>query len=273
MPEEPQLTPHQRRQRALVRLQEGRQSLRQSLEGLDAEDAFLGSRWSVWEVLQHLDAESFVEALEKIAAGDMEMLPPFTSREDRLRQDIQHLEATYDRLQAVVESLTEEQLARPVTPPNPHNSFPGLTMLELVERSSGHAASHARQVELTRKYVAEFNAREKAVTVIPLGNAGADSVPMRARELIAFADFTAGEAPALDLVRPWIRGLEAVIRPGDPDSDSDSGNLEEIVSRMAREARAGLWTVICVLGANPETDHPHLMTLAAHHCEKVVVLN
>ena len=263
MAEESQLTPLQRRQRALVRLEEGRKSLRQSLEGLDAEDAFLGSRWSVWEVLKHLDAESFVEALEKIATGEMEMLPPFTSREERLRQDIEHLEATYDRLRDVIEGLTEEQLAQPVTPPNPINSFPGLTMLELVERSSGHAATHARQVELTRKYVAEFNAREKAVTVIALGSGDMDSVPLRAKELIAFADYTAGDAASLDLVRPWIRGLEAVIRPD---------NIEEIVSRMGREARAGLWTVICVPGSDPEKDHPELMALAKRHCDKVVVL-
>ena len=263
MAEEPQLTPLQRRQRALVRLEEGRLALRKSLEGLGAEDAFLGSRWSVWEVLKHLDAESFVDALEKIALGEMAMLPPFTSREERLRQDIEHLEATYDRLRSVIESLTEEQLAQPVTPPNPINSFPGLTMLELVERSSGHAASHARQVELTRKYVAEFNAREKTVTVIALGGGQLDSVPVRAKELIAFADYVAGAAVALDLVRPWIRGLEAVIRPD---------NIEEIVSRMGREARAGLWTVICVPGNDPEEEHSELMALARQHCDKVVVV-
>lgn len=263
MAEEPQLTSQERRQRALVRLDGGRQTLRLALEDLDAEDAFLGSRWSVWEVLKHLDAESFVEALEKIAIGEMEMLPPFTSREDRLRQDIEHLEATYDRLRAVIEGLTDEQLAKPVTPPNPVNSFPGLTMLELVERSSGHAATHAHQIELTRKYVAEFNAREKAVTVIALGSGDIDAVPLRVKELVAFADYTAGEAAALELVKPWIRGLEAVIRPG---------NLEEVVSRMGREARAGLWTVICVLGDDPAADYPELMRLASNHCDKVVVL-
>ena len=263
MPEESQLTPLQRRRRALVRLEEGRRALRQSLEGLDAEDAFLGSRWSVWEVLKHLDAENFVDALEKISLGEMEMLPPFTSREERLRQDIANLEATYDRLKTVIEGLTEEQLAQPVTPPNPVNSFPGLTMLELVERSAGHAGSHARQIELTRKYVAEFNAREKTVTVIALGVGDMDAVPLKARELIAFADYTAGESAALDLVRPWIRGLEAVIRPD---------NLEEIVSRMGREARAGLWAVICVFGSNPAGDHPELMALAERHCDKVVVV-
>ena len=263
MAEEPQLTPQERRQRALVRLDGGRQALRLALEDLDAEDAFLGSRWSVWEVLKHLDAESFVEALEKIAIGEMEMLPPFTSREDRLRQDIEHLESTYDRLRAAIEGLTDEQLAKPVTPPNPVNSFPGLTMLELVERSSGHAATHAHQIELTRKYVAEFNAREKAVTVIALGSGDIDAVPLRVKELVAFADYTAGEAATLELVKPWIRGLEAVIRPG---------NLEEVVSRMGREARAGLWTVICVLGDDPGADYPELMRLASNHCDKVVIL-
>ena len=60
-------------------------------------NAFLGSRWSVWEVLKHLDAESFVDALERIADGEQEMLPPFTSREERLRQDIEHFDATYRR--------------------------------------------------------------------------------------------------------------------------------------------------------------------------------
>lgn len=265
MPEETQLTPLERKARALVRLEEGRRALRQALEGIDAEDAFLGSRWSVWEVLQHLDAENFVDALEKIAMGEMEMLPPFTSREERLRQDIEHLEATYDRLKSVIEGLTEEQLARPVTPPNPHNSFPGLTMLELVERSAGHAGTHARQVELTRKYVAEFNARGKAVTVLTLGRGDGDmdEVPLRVKELIAFADYTAGDAAALDLVRPWIRGLEALIRPD---------NLEEVASRMGREARAGLWAVICVVGNDPESEHSDLMTLARRHCEKVVVV-
>ena len=264
MAEEPQLTPQERRERALVRLDNGRQALRHALEDLDAEDAFLGSRWSVWEVLKHLDAESFVEALERIAIGEMEMLPPFTSREERLRQDIEHLEATYDRLRHVIEGLTEEQLAKPVTPPNPVNSFPGLTMLELVERSSGHAATHAHQIELTRKYVADFNAREKTVTVIALGSGNVDSVPIQAKELIAFADYTAGEAAALEVVKPWVRGLEAVIRPG---------NLEEVVSRMGREARAGLWTVICVLGDDPAKDHPEIMALARGHCDKVVILS
>ena len=179
--------------------------------------------------------------------GEMEMLPPFTSREERLRQDIEHLDATYDRLKSVIEGLTEEQLARPVTPPNPHNSFPGLTMLELVERSAGHAGTHARQVELTRKYVAEFNAREKAVTVLALGRGDMDTIPLRVKELIAFADYTAGDAAALDLVRPWIRGLEAVIRPD---------NLEEVVSRMGREARAGLWDRHLCAGRQPGAGTP-----------------
>ena len=253
----------ERKARALARLNEGRQALRQALDGIDPEDAFLGSRWSVWEVLKHLDAENFVDALEKISTGEMEMLPPFSSRADHLRKDIEHLEATYDRLKQVIEGLTEEQLALPVTPPHPEHSFPGLTRLELVERSSGHAGTHARQVELTRKYVAEFNARDKTVTVLALGSGEDNAVSQKIQELVAFADYTAGDAAALQMVRPWIRGLEAEFRPG---------NTAEIVSRMAREARAGLWAVICVRSSDPDQDHPVLMDLARQYCDKVVIV-
>ncbi len=263
MPTEPELTPLQRRDQALARLDAGRQALHESLEGLDAEDAFLGSRWSVWEVLKHLDAESFVDALERIAQGEQELLPPFTSREERLRQDIEHFDRTYQRLRAVMAGLSAARLEQPVTPPNPHNSFPGLTLLELIERVSGHAATHARQVEATRKYVAAFNARERAVTVAGLGNGHPDSVPLQVRELIAFADYTAGETAALELVRPWIRGLEIVIR---------SDNREEVVSRLGRETRAGLWTVICILGDAPATADPELLALARQHCDCVAVV-
>ena len=160
-------------------------------------------------------------------------------------------------------SLSEAQLSQPVTPPNPHNSFPGLSLLELIERVSGHAATHARQVELTRKYVAAFNAKERAVTVAGLGSGDPNAVPLQVKELIAFADYTAGEAAALELVRPWIRGLEIVIRPD---------NREEVVSRLGRETRAGLWAVICVLGEDPDTADPALLTLARQHCDSVVIV-
>ena len=263
MTAEPELTPLERRDRALARLDAGRRALQESLAGLDAEEAFLGSRWSVWEVLQHLDAESFVEALERIAAGEQDMLPPFTSREERLRQDLEHLDATHRRLRAVMSGLSEAQLSRPVTPPNPHNSFPGLTLLELIERVSGHAATHSRQVEATRKYVAAFNAKERAITVAGLGNGDPAAVPLQVRELIAFADYTAGDAVALELVRPWIRGLELVIRPD---------NREEVMSRLGRETRAGLWAVICVRGSDPATADPTLLALARRHCDHVAII-
>ena len=56
-----------RRDQALVRLDQGHRALTSSLAGLDPEEAFLGSRWSVREVLLHLDSENFIDALEKIA--------------------------------------------------------------------------------------------------------------------------------------------------------------------------------------------------------------
>ncbi|MQG65134.1 MAG: hypothetical protein FI706_07730, partial [SAR202 cluster bacterium] len=70
MAPEQELTSLQRRARVLERLDEGYKNLHTSLEGLDPVDAFLGSRWSVWEVLNHLDTEKFVAALEQIVAGD-----------------------------------------------------------------------------------------------------------------------------------------------------------------------------------------------------------
>ncbi len=259
----PEPTPLERRDQALERLDAGQRALQESLAGLEAEEAFLGSRWSVWEVLKHLDAESFVDSLERIAAGELDLLPPFTSREERLRQDRQHLEATHRRLRAVIAGLSEGQLSRPATPANPHNSFPGLTLLELIERVAGHAGTHARQVAATRKYVAAFNAKERALTFAGLGNGAPASVPLQVRELIAFADYTAGEKAALDTVRSWIRGLEVVIRPD---------NREEVVARMGRETRAGLWTIICVLGDDPATADPTLLALARRHCDHVAIV-
>ena len=54
----------QRQAAALLRMDAGHQELLQSLAGLAVEDAFLGSRWSVREVLLHLDAERYIDALE-----------------------------------------------------------------------------------------------------------------------------------------------------------------------------------------------------------------
>ena len=80
----PDMTPLQRRARAIERLDTGHTDLHASLEGLDPEEAFLGSRWSVWEVMNHLDTAKFVGALEDIAAGKKDSLPPFNSREAKL---------------------------------------------------------------------------------------------------------------------------------------------------------------------------------------------
>ena len=82
----------QRRDAALQRLDEGHQILLKSLEGMETEEAFLGQRWSVRDVLLHLDSERYVDALEKIARGEMEMLPPFSSREEHFRLELEQQE-------------------------------------------------------------------------------------------------------------------------------------------------------------------------------------
>ena len=255
-----ELTTLQRRDRAIERLDEGHQALRRSLEGLDPEDAFLGSRWSVREVLLHLDSENFIDALEKIADGDQEMLPPFSTREDQLKKEMDHLEETHRRFRSLVLGLSEDQLARPVTPPNPGNAFPGLTMLELIERVSGHESAHARQVEETRKYTAAFKSREQAVNIVGLGDGSPERTHPETRDLLNHADYVAGPPAALEVVRQWVRGVELAL---------DDGNADELVSRMAREARAGLWAVVCVLG-DPGEDDP-VVALAARYADAVVI--
>ena len=89
------LSPTERQQRALRRLDEGHAALLAALDGVGEAEAFLGSRWSVWEVMQHLLTENFVQALEEIASGEREMLPPFDAREDRIAADVARLEANY----------------------------------------------------------------------------------------------------------------------------------------------------------------------------------
>ncbi len=251
----------ERRDRAVERLDSGHRQLKEALKDLDPEEAFLGSRWSVWEVIQHLDAAKYVDALEKIASGEMETLPPFTSRAEHLQQDLDHLDETYSRFRSLITGLSEEQLTKPATPANPHNSYPGLTLLELIERSSGHAATHSQQVEATRKYVAAFSSKERAVTVVGLGPGDPAFVSPRVKELLAFADYTAGSEPALAVVRPWIRGTETVIHPG---------NMEEVLSRLGREARSGIWSLVCCLG-DPAESSPNLLALARKHCDHVAV--
>ena len=97
----------ERRDRALEQMDTGHQALVKSLEGLGTEEAFLGSRWSVWEVLKHLDATGFVDSLEKLMAGEPEMLPPFDSRDAHLKRDIEHLMETSARLRKLTVPLPE----------------------------------------------------------------------------------------------------------------------------------------------------------------------
>ena len=261
MPTETNLTPLQLRARVLERLDQGHQALHESLAGIDPEDAFLGSRWSVWEVLNHLDTENYVEALEQIASGTNDMLPPFTSREEKLKKDIAHLDENFQRFRALVAGLTEERLSQPVTPPNPHNSFPGLTLLELVERTSGHEANHARQIVETRKYVEAFSARERAVIFIALYPDRPSDLGASAIGLLKHADYVAGTPEALDAVRDFAGGAELAL---------NGQNTEEIISRLGRETRAGIWAVVCTIGSPPEF-HPELLRAAEKHCDKVVI--
>lgn len=244
----------ERRERALQRLDDGHADLLAALSGMDDAAAFLGSRWSVWEVMQHLLTENFVTALEEIAAGERDLLPAFDGRGDRIAADIARLEANYQRFRKLIAGLSAEQLNRPATPANPENDYPALSLLDLIERVAGHEGNHARQVSETRKYVAAFRSQERAVTVAGLGvgvdgSADVDAVPLRTRELLSNADYVAGTAAALSIARRWIRGVELEMRPD---------NRAELVNRLARDARAGLWSMVVTRG-DPAESAPDLL--------------
>ncbi|MDE2958674.1 MAG: SAM-dependent methyltransferase [Chloroflexota bacterium] len=243
------LSAHERQQRTLQRLDDGHSALLDALEGLEQSEAFLGSRWSVWEVMQHLLTESFVEALEQIASGQREMLPAFDARTDRIAADVAKLEANYQRFRRLIVGLTEEQLDLPATPYNPENNYPALSLLDLIERVSGHEGNHARQVVETRKYVAAFRSAERAVTVAGLGIGDRQGVPTATRELLSNADYVIGSQSALPVARPWIRAVELELRPD---------NREELVNRLVRDIRAGLWSMVVTLG-DPAESAPGLI--------------
>ena len=244
-----QLPAIERQRNALRRLDDGHAALLDALAGLGEAEAFLGSRWSVWEVMQHLLTENFVEALEQIASGEREMLPPFDARTDRIAQDVARLEANYRRFRTLIAGLSESQLNLPATPYNPENNYPALSLLDLIERTSGHEGNHARQVEETRKFVTAFRSAERAITVAGLGTGDRESVPTRTRELLSNADYVIGTPPALDVARPWIRSVELPLR---------ADNREELVNRLARDIRAGLWSMVVTLG-DPSESSPGLL--------------
>lgn len=251
----------ERRDRALEAMDAGHEALVKSLEGLGTDEAFLGSRWSVWEVLKHLDSAPFVDSLEKLMAGKPEMLPPFDSRDAHLKRDIQHLMDTSARMRKLFASLSAEQLGRPITPSNPHNNFPRLSMIDLMERVVRHEGTHAQQIEKTRKYVAEFSTTKRAVTFAGLGDGDPAMILTSVRELLSYADYVAGDATALDLARLYIRGVELPL---------DEENALEVLSRMGREARAGQWSLVVCLG-DPTQSCPEVIELAKKHCDHVSV--
>ena len=156
--------------------------------------------------------------------------------------------------------LTPEQLMRPATLPNVENSFPGLTLLELLERSAGHEASHARQIDLTRQFVAAFRSQDRALNIAALGDGDPSRLSPQVKDLLNMADYVVGEPEALAAVGHIVRGVQLTMR---------SGNREELVNRAARETREGLWGVVCVMGDGGDDDET--VALARRHADTVVV--
>ncbi|MDE0822799.1 MAG: hypothetical protein OSB07_02355 [Dehalococcoidia bacterium] len=153
-------------------------------------------------------------------------------------------------------------MAQPAIPYNLENNFPELTLLELIERSSGHEATHASQIVETRKYVTAFAAKERAVTFIVLDPASPSHLGDSTIGLLKYADNVAGTAEALNAVRNFATGTEQSI---------NGENNIEIIARMGRDARAGVWNVVCTIGS-PSELHQELLQMAEKHCDKVVIM-
>lgn len=253
----------QRKLKVLENLDKGHAALHKSLSDLDPEDAFLGTRWSVWDVIKHLDSEGFVDTLESISEGAAHLFPPFTSRAEKLKLDISHLDQTFLRFKTLIESMSEEQLLREATPENTYNTFPALNMIELLERFSNHESNHAIQIEKTLTYVKAFNAREKVVTIITLNTDIDPIVPDDILGMMKHADYLAATLPILDVLEGKFAALPIQLL---------DNNYKEVVARLIRESKAGLWVVLCI-SSQPSRVESNCITLATQQCEKVIHYN
>ncbi len=79
--------------------------------------------------------------------------------------------------------------------------------------------------------------------------------------LLKHADYVAGSPEALDAVRDYSGGAELAL---------NGKNAEEVISRLGRETRAGIWAVVCTIGNASESD-PELLQAAEKYCDKVVI--
>ena len=72
----------------------------------------------------------------------------------------------------------------------------------------------------------------------------------------------AGTAAALAVARPWVRAVALPL---------DAGNRAELLNRLCREARAGLWTMVVTLG-DPAESAPALVDDLAAAADAVSVI-
>jgi precorrin-6B methylase 1 len=80
--------------------------------------------------------------------------------------------------------------------------------------------------------------------------------------LLKHADYVAGSPDALDAVRNSASGTELEL---------NGKNTDEVLSRLGRDTRAGLWAVVCTIGS-PAESHSELLKAAEQYCDKVVIM-
>lgn len=81
------------------------------------------------------------------------------------------------------------------------------------------------------------------------------------KDLLKQADYVVGTPTALEMIRRWGRGVELTLSPD---------NSGEIIARVGREVRTGIWSVGCCLG-NLEEARDGIVALAKQHAGAVVI--
>ena len=81
--------------------------------------------------------------------------------------------------------------------------------------------------------------------------------------MLKHADYLAATAPILSNLEGKFAGLPIELL---------DKNYQEVVARLSRESKSGLWVVLCV-SSQPSQLESDCITLATQQCEKIIHFN
>ena len=101
------------------------------------------------------------------------------------------------------------------------------------------------------------------VTIITLNTDIDPIVPDDILGMMKHADYLAATLPILDVLEGKFAALPIQLL---------DNNYKEVVARLIRESKAGLWVVLCI-SSQPSRVESNCITLATQQCEKVIHYN